>query len=237
MLALLNLSQALGNWEWDYLLRLGLAALLGSLIGLEREHHGRSAGFRTQLLVGLGAALVMIIALHFEQLLGDRTATNSIIRADIARALSGIMTGIGFLGAGAIVRQNAGVRGLTTAASLWCTAAVGMTCGFGMYVLAVVTTAIVLFALFVLAYLENRLPARTIKSVSILLPAEQENVSHMRQILIDRGAQIIDTHFERDYEKGEVQITFDITFSTRVQTLEMLDVVKGAPGVKKISIT
>jgi putative Mg2+ transporter-C (MgtC) family protein len=123
------------------------------LIGMEREFREREAGFRTHLLVSLGAALFTIVGAYgFHDFLSSGA---SVVRADPTRIAAQIVTGIGFLGAGAIIRQGLSVRGLTTAATLWVVAAVGLAAGAGYYSAAVVTTALVLVALYplrILAY-------------------------------------------------------------------------------------
>ena len=124
------------DWS-EALLRLALAGALGGLIGLERELRDREAGLRTHLLVSVGAALFTIVGAY-----GFAS-----IRTDPTRVAAQIVTGIGFLGAGAIIRQGSSVRGLTTAATLWVVAAVGLAAGAGYYSAALITTAIVLVAL------------------------------------------------------------------------------------------
>lgn len=127
---------------WEVLLRLGAAAALGGAIGIERELREREAGLRTHLLVSLGAALFTLVSAYawtdftFSQASG--------VTFDPTRIAAQIVTGIGFLGAGAIIRQGLSVRGLTTAATLWIAAAVGMACGAGFYWAAAAGTAIAL---------------------------------------------------------------------------------------------
>jgi putative Mg2+ transporter-C (MgtC) family protein len=133
---LLLLASSSLNWD-EALLRLALAGVLGGLIGLERELREREAGLRTHLLVAVGAALFTIAGAYgFDS-----------VRVDPTRVAAQIVTGIGFLGAGAIIRQGFSVRGLTTAATLWVVAAVGLASGAGYYSGAVITTAVVLVAL------------------------------------------------------------------------------------------
>jgi putative Mg2+ transporter-C (MgtC) family protein len=125
------------NWD-EALLRLALAGALGGLIGLERELRDREAGLRTHLLVALGAALFTIVGAY---------GFASFRLTDPTRVAAQIVTGIGFLGAGAIIRQGSTIRGLTTAATLWVVAAVGLASGAGYYSAALITTALVLLAL------------------------------------------------------------------------------------------
>jgi putative Mg2+ transporter-C (MgtC) family protein len=130
---------------WDALLRLSIAAGLGAAVGFERELRDREAGIRTHLLVSLGSALFTIISAYgFHEFL---TGGGVIVRADPSRIAAQIVTGIGFLGAGAIIRDGLSVRGLTTAATLWVVAGLGMACGAGYYWPAVAATVITIVAL------------------------------------------------------------------------------------------
>ncbi|MBR3496776.1 MAG: MgtC/SapB family protein [Prevotella sp.] len=125
----------------EFIIRLLIATALGAVIGLDREYRTKAAGFRTHVLVALGSALFMIISVHgFDDLPKDQMT----LRMDPARIAAQVVTGIGFIGAGTIIFQKNVVKGLTTAAGLWVTAAVGMACGVGMYVLAMVSTLLVL---------------------------------------------------------------------------------------------
>ena len=157
MLQLASSSIPTLNWD-ESLLRLALAAALGGLIGIERELREREAGLRTHMLVSVGSALFTIVSAYgFHSFL---TSGASVVRADPTRIAAQIVTGIGFLGAGAIIRQGFSVRGLTTAATLWVVAAVGLAAGAGYYSVAVITTALVLIALYPLRLLAFRILRR-----------------------------------------------------------------------------
>jgi putative Mg2+ transporter-C (MgtC) family protein len=132
-------------------LRLFIVTLLAVAVGTEREFHGHPAGIRTMALVGVGAC--MFTALGLEPLFASRT--------DPTRIAAQIVTGVGFLGAGAILRQGPEVRGLTTAASIWVVAAIGMCVGFGFYFIGVFTTVLVLVTLVVIRPIESRLFKRS----------------------------------------------------------------------------
>jgi putative Mg2+ transporter-C (MgtC) family protein len=139
-------AHSLPTLGWDEaLLRLTLAATLGGAVGIERELREREAGLRTHLLVALGSALFTIVSAYgFHEFLSSGA---SVVRADPTRIAAQIVTGIGFLGAGAIIRQGLAVRGLTTAATLWVVAAIGLAVGAGYYGGALITTGVVLVAL------------------------------------------------------------------------------------------
>ncbi len=142
----------------DIIQNIGGALVAGSLIGLERTFHGRPAGFRTHALVCLASAILMLVTTHqWDWLAGVPLET---IRTDPTRMAQGIMTGIGFLGAGVIFNEGVTVRGLTTAASIWVTAAVGILFGVGFYFPAILSTAIVLGVLALFRYLEDWIPSQ-----------------------------------------------------------------------------
>lgn len=135
--------------EWQVFFRLILAGVLSGFIGFEREFHGRAAGFRTHILLCVGSTLIMLTSIHmFDAYAGK-------VLCDPGRIAAGVVTGIGFLGAGTIMRFKASVRGLTTAASLWVVSGIGLAVGSGMYFAAIMTTAITLIALLVFSRVEH----------------------------------------------------------------------------------
>jgi mg2+ transporter-C family protein len=162
--------------------------MLGGVIGLEREYRAKEAGFRTHFLVALGSGLFMILSqfgfddvlAHYEQ-----------VSLDPSRIASQVVTGIGFIGAGTIIFQKHVVRGLTTAAGLWVTSAIGMTAGAGMYVLSIATTVLVLLCLEALYFILQHFGTRNI-TVTFSTPKE-ENIQPVLQRLRDKEI-IIDSY-------------------------------------------
>ena len=139
------------------LLHLTLAVLAGGLIGLERTYHGRPAGFRTHTLVCTASSLLMQLTLYqWEMVAGMPMET---VRIDPTRMAQGIMTGIGFLGAGVVIKDGLTIRGLTTAASIWITAAIGIMAGAGFYFATIVATLLTLGTLSVFRHIELIIPA------------------------------------------------------------------------------
>src|SRR6186997_1656359 len=136
--------------DWAYAIRLIAAATLGALIGLEREIHDHPAGTRTHLLVSVGSAGFTVLSIYAFQAPG----------ADPARIAAQIVTGVGFLGAGAILKEGATIRGLTTAASLWAVAAVGMAAGAGALIVALAVTFIIVVSLWPLRLVTGRFVGR-----------------------------------------------------------------------------
>ena len=139
----------------DVLVHLLAALVAGGAIGIERSYHGRPAGFRTHALVCLASSLLMLVTVYQGEWFAG---TSDTVRVDPTRMAQGIMTGIGFLGAGVIFKEGLNVRGLTTAASIWITSAIGVLMGSGLYYPAFAGTVLTLVALGAFRWLENRLP-------------------------------------------------------------------------------
>lgn len=135
--------------HYDVIIRLLLSVILGGLIGLEREIQRREAGLRTHILVCLGSALIMLTSLYIFDIY------KTIGNLDPARIAAGVVTGIGFIGAGAIIREGEGIKGLTTAASIWVVSGIGLCVGCGFWYAGCVTTALVLIVLFGLRRIER----------------------------------------------------------------------------------
>ncbi len=228
--------QAIFNsWQVQGLLRLLVAATLGALVGLEREHHGRSAGFRTQMLVALGSALVRVVSLNFGLTYGNESA-NTAFRVDPARLAYGVMTGIGFLGAGAIMRQGLNVQGMTTAASLWCTAAMGLACGFGLYILAAGACALVLFALLLLNRVDKLIPVAWYRTFVVTVQGDKmENVLRLRRCLESCGMEVLDIQYAKDISACIETITYHTRTSSRIR-IPRYDCLNTEPGVIKVEV-
>ena len=173
---------------YEFILRLFVAAILGGVIGLEREYRAKEAGFRTHFLVALGSGLFMMLSqFGFDGVLGHYEQ----VSLDPSRIASQVVTGIGFIGAGTIIFQKHVVRGLTTAAGLWVTSAIGMTAGAGMYVLSIATTVLVLLCLEALYFILQHFGTRNI-TVTFSTPKE-ENIKLVLQRLRDKEI-IIDSY-------------------------------------------
>ena len=144
---------------FEIVFRLVAALAAGGLIGLERSHRGRPAGFRTHALVCLASSLLMLVTVYESHWFPRDSASRVIL--DPTRMAQGIMTGIGFVGAGAIIKDGFTVRGLTTAASIWVTAALGILTGVGFYFAALIGTVLMLGTLSAFRWIEARLPTET----------------------------------------------------------------------------
>ena len=224
-------------WEWQAIVRLVVAAVLGAFIGAEREHRGRAAGLRTLLLVSLGSALAMVVSIHFGEVYAKPPYAADAIRVDPARVAYGVMVGIGFLGAGVILRHGTGVSGLTTAAGIWCTAAIGLACGFGMFVVALTATALVLLTLLGLVHLDRMVLTRRVKHLSITLPlGGLDAVKALEGALKARGVEIIDTQCDRDLAGGTETLVYEISVPGKVAPGSLMDLAGAAQGAARVSI-
>ena len=200
------------NWQWEIemLLRLVLAVLLSGIIGMEREALNKSAGFRTHILVGIGACLMMIISLSmpFIRMPGDFGATGS--NSDPARIAAQVVSGIGFLGAGAIMSSSGKVRGLTTAASLWAVAGIGLCVGAGLYVTAIGASGLTFATLSLFARVENRIQKNRIIRMEIYMVDEPCAVGKVFEVFNDLDIQVKDTALVEDNKIGHDVIKLDL---------------------------
>lgn len=190
----------------EFLLRILVATLLGGIIGMEREYRAKEAGFRTHFLVALGAALFMILSAHgFE---GTLISENH--RLDVSRVAAQVVSGIGFIGAGTIIFQKHVVRGLTTAAGLWVTAAIGMTSGAGLYTLAISATVLVLISLEALNWILSRVGERMVTITFTTLV--QSEVKQTIDALTAEGIAIDNYRLQTDQShEGKVyRVSMDI---------------------------
>jgi putative Mg2+ transporter-C (MgtC) family protein len=216
----------------DIVLRVVLAAVLGGAIGLERELRDREAGLRTHLLVSVGAALFTMVSAYawtdwqFSQREG--------LVFDPTRIAAQVVTGIGFLGAGAIIRQGLSVKGLTTAATLWVVAAIGMAAGVGYYEAAFVTTALVLVSLWPLRILAYRLSAGTRPEeahLAVDLPAGASAVSVL-EAAEKAGAEVTSLEFEEEGDRRRIDLRVRLgrgrSQAELIDALTQVEAVRGA---------
>lgn len=219
----------------DLLLRLGAAALLGSLIGLERQRHDVSAGLRTHMLVSVGSAVVMIVSEHgFDEVIQPGRVV-----LDPSRVAAQVVSGIGFLGAGTIVVRKLSVHGLTTAASVWAVAAIGLASGGALYLAATSATLLMLVILAVIKPIEDRLlghghvERRTIGMV-VAEPFALESVeSRFRE----SGVEILGLRIRDGPAPGEREIETTCGPASASTSLRLVDRLKEIPDVREVSLT
>jgi len=223
-------------FELTMLGRIALAIALCAVIGIEREFHGRPAGLRTHLLVGGGAALVMTIGVSFaKRVLG---ADAGAMTMDVARLVAGVVTGIGFLGAGTIIRQGDWVRGLTTAASVWYVAGVGIAAGLGFYILAAGSAAIGLLVLFGISRLEVRMPNLVRRTLVLELPTGSDRTirKDIQRLCTGRHVRTRLLSWETDEEADIVRITLLLTYWHPVDIVALANEIKERIGAVSVEI-
>lgn len=178
------------------ILSLLMSALLSGIIGFEREYHGHSAGLRTHLLVAIGSALVMVISVYgFAYWDSLYVAGDNPISRDPARLAAQVVTGIGFLGAGTIVQNGVSVKGLTTATTIWVSMAIGLACGSGNFVIAIIATLVSVFALVSMRKVE-KFASRRNPVVMIVVPSTCAIMKDVLTIAARYGINLRDTSSE-----------------------------------------
>ncbi|MCK5505083.1 MAG: MgtC/SapB family protein [Thermodesulfovibrionia bacterium] len=193
------------------IIRLLLGALIGGIIGFERELHGRAAGFRTQLLVCVAAVLIMVISENYYFHLHNLDST---LRIDPARISAGALMGIGFLGAGVIIKSGYRVRGLTTAASIWIVSAIGLAIGGGLYLEGILTFTITIIVLVVLRIVERKIEIVRFKTIIVSTPINVDNAEEtIKSTLSSCGFIILSVDYEKNRSHGEN--TYSFTVSTK----------------------
>ena len=198
--------------EWlNVCIHLLVATIAGGLIGLERSYHGRPAGFRTHTLVCVASSLLMLVTLYQDKWFAG--AALETVRVDPTRMAQGIMTGIGFLGAGVIMREGLNVRGLTTAASIWITAAIGILAGAGFYSAVLIASVITLGTLTVFRKIENRMPSQLFANHTIVFGRNNYmSETEIRELLVQHGFSVANVSYQL-LEKGE-QLEYRMTVRT-----------------------
>jgi putative Mg2+ transporter-C (MgtC) family protein len=214
--------------DLDMVMRLLAAALLGGIVGFERESHGRVAGFRTHILVCVGSALIMLTSLRM------CTIYRGVAIADPGRIAAQVVTGVGFLGAGTILRFRASVRGLTTAASLWVVAGIGLAIGVGMFKAAALSTVLVILALYFFSKLEQTLVRKDwYKRIVIETSAGPDALKNIRDVLSKYHVEIKDFEIDKEEGKSTVRLSMDVKLLTNKENDKIIFDIMKLNGVAK----
>ncbi|MCE5195445.1 MAG: MgtC/SapB family protein [Nitrospiraceae bacterium] len=218
--------------EIEITIRLLLGAVLGGIIGFERQTHGRQAGFRTQMLVCIASVLLMIVSEYYQHL---SFMNPSYVRVDPGRIAAGAITGVGFLGAGVILKTGATVQGLTTAACLWMVSAIGLSVGAGFYLAGILSCGITLFALLFLRMIEKKMPKLIYRNITITAEDSLDIDTVITQITVPY-LHIKNIDYEKDTIKKEItyEINTSLKYSGQIKTI--LTNLASITSIKKISI-
>lgn len=187
--------------------KLLVSLLLGGAVGWERKQKGQTAGIRTFALICMGATLAMLISIYVPQ------AYMGLKNGDPGRIAAQVITGIGFLGAGAIIQMKGSVRGLTTAAGIWMVATIGMTVGLGLYILAVAATVLILFILHWLERVEHRVAMGSeARIIRLLLPETVTDIEPYKECLRRNNVTMTNYYVEYDYERPSTRLNIMVLF-------------------------
>lgn len=216
-------------------IRLVTAAALGGFIGYEREINQHAAGLRTNILVCLGSALVMLLSIYgFNEFIEEAN-----VRIDPARLAAQVISGIGFLGAGTIMKTGVSIKGLTTAATLWVVAGIGLAIGAGFYYPAILTCALVFLALKILNLVEHRyLSVRKSRTASLKIREGSDSINELFAYMAEKKIIVKTMSVERSMHAGELiqQITFKLASLKNDQWAGLLDKINDVTGVIAIKI-
>lgn len=217
----------------DAVLKLLLSMVLGAMVGLERRHKGQIAGMRTFALISMGATLAMLVSIYIpEKLLGLTE------NGDPGRIAAQVISGIGFLGAGAIIQMKGSVRGLTTAAGMWMTASIGLAVGVGMYVVAVIASLLIILVLTLLELCEKHLfKGKEQKIVRLKVNYIVTDASKYRQCFSDAQVHISDEFFRYDYTLGTTTINFMVRSQDKTDFIGLFDKIHATGDVLSLTLT
>jgi putative Mg2+ transporter-C (MgtC) family protein len=220
----------------ELVLRIAVGAVLGGIIGYERDRHGRPVGLRTHLIVAMAAATFMVISSHFVS--WQHYGKDDLVEVDASRIAASVVSGIGFLAGGAILRQGVTIQGLTTAAGLWLVTAIGMSAGAGMYQVAVAVTAMGIFALTVLRRFEDKDDHVVRRRISVVLSHEQPTIGEVVSALAALPAMVSEIEYERrlDDDEKPVFATFDVQLSDTVGVPRLVEALESVSGVRRVHV-
>lgn len=191
--------------DTDTAVRLILSIILGGLVGYERQASNKAAGLRTHVLVCMGSCLIMILSMNVYR------TVEGLTNADPARLAAQVISGIGFLGAGTIMKEGPLVTGLTTAASIWVVSAIGLAVGFGYYMGAVLATLLAVGTLTILYHFEQRLKARSKVTLVITMVNDRSKIEELCQILRMMSAELNDIEVEETAGHQELRVTLVVS--------------------------
>ncbi|NQU87915.1 MAG: MgtC/SapB family protein [Mariniphaga sp.] len=218
------------TWE-TALIRLLFSFIVGTIIGIEREAHNQPAGLRTHVLICIGATLIMLLSIYIPQ------TFTSLQVADPGRIAAQVVSGIGFLGAGAILRFGADVKGLTTAASIWTIAAVGLAIGAGMYVVSAIAVLAILFALTIMDVFEKRIfKERFLKKVVLMVKKKNSDINIYKTLFKEMDVKVTSSGFERNISEATDKLTFIVGITRKTEIQELANKIESNEGVVSISI-
>lgn len=217
---------------FNSLFRLLLSMMLGAAVGSERKRKGQIAGVRTFALISMGACLAMLLSIYVPQeYLGLKNG-------DPGRIAAQVITGIGFIGGGAIIQMKGSVRGLTTAAGIWSTAIIGMACGIGMYFVAIGATVMIFIVLVIFEMYERwRGVGQEAKVINVTVTGVVDDLAPYREVFRNQKVHLSTFYIDYDYSGGHTEISFLILVHPRRDILPLLAAVKGVGTTERLVLS
>lgn len=214
------------------LYKLVLSLLLGSMVGFERKRKGQTAGIRTFALISMGATLAMILSIYVPQ------EYMGLKNGDPGRIAAQVITGIGFLGAGAIIQMKGSVRGLTTAAGIWMVAAIGMAVGVGMYWIAFFATLLILFNLLWLERFEHKINlGNDSRIIGLQLGEIVEDISKYREVLKNHDVSLQNYYIDYDFASSVTVLNLVVLMPETVDNIKLLNELRGLYKTRSIKLS
>jgi putative Mg2+ transporter-C (MgtC) family protein len=221
----------------DMVMRIAAGAGLGGVIGFERDRHRRPVGLRTHLIVAMAAATFMVVSSQFVYF--QHYVKDDLVTVDTSRIAASVVTGIGFLAGGVILRQGLNIQGLTTAAGLWLVTAIGMASGAGMFVESVIVTGMGIIALTVLRRFEDKDDQTVRRRVSVVLGEGAEDIRPVVAALASVGAVVAAAEYQKrlDNDKKRLSVAFDVKLPALYDVSELISILEErVPGVRRVEI-
>lgn len=201
---------------WSAVFKLCLSLVLGSIVGLERKRKGQTAGLRTFALICMGATLAMLISIYVPQVY------SGLKNGDPGRIAAQVVSGIGFLGAGAIIQMKGSVKGLTTAAGIWMIAAIGLAVGMGMYLISIIATALILIILVPLEHFEHRIKVgASSRIIRMKVASVVEDIEDYRKIFRNHNIHLSNVYVGYDYTEGVTFINFVVLMKDKLDNVTL----------------
>jgi putative Mg2+ transporter-C (MgtC) family protein len=219
----------------EMIARIAAGAVLGGVIGYERDRHRRPVGLRTHLIVAMTAATFMVVSSQF--VYWQHYGKDDFVTVDSSRIAASVVSGIGFLAGGSILRSGATVQGLTTAAALWLVTAIGMCAGSGMYVEAVIVTGFGIIALTVLRRFEDKNDHLVSRHVSLVLGGIEVIEGVMTKLKqLDVVVEDFDYDHRLEDDKKRVEVTFDMSVPVTLGVPKVIVAIETVPGVRRVQV-
>jgi len=218
--------------SYEIIMRLLLGTLFGGVIGFERQVHGRPAGFRTHILVCIAAVLIMLVSEYYQYL---SSVDPSYIRIDPGRIAAGALAGVGFIGAGVVLKAGLSIQGLTTAACIWVVSAIGLAIGSGLYLAGAVTFGITIFSLASLRIVEKKMPKLTYRFLTVTadLNADEDQIT---SVIKRNDLSIVNIDYEQCIDSGIIIFYITVSFYRYISLKPLIDELSAFNFIKRVCI-